>query len=230
MRHQLRWAIAAFVVIVLGFPGHAWAGFRVCNRSKQGIDVAFGYYSENYGWMSEGWWKISPGHCARLISGDLDKRYFYYVYAVGHAGGLWAARKGEQDDGYFCISKHKFTYRNSDYMKNNGVYCESGNAITKQFAKVDTKNFDDFTYNLENGVEPPSAIDRNDEYRHAIDKYSKAIRRDATSASAYRNRAIAYEHLGRISEAISDYRKALLLDPRDTVASEGLKRLGARPF
>ena len=139
-------ALAAAMMIA---ASPAWAGFKVCNRSKEGISVAVGYNSKDYGWMSEGWWSVSPGDCTRLVSGDLDQRY-YYIYAVGDDGGLWAARKGEQDGGFFCISKHKFTYRNSDYMKHNVIDCESGNETTKQFSEVDTENADDFTYNLRN--------------------------------------------------------------------------------
>ncbi|MCZ7656381.1 MAG: tetratricopeptide repeat protein [Xanthobacteraceae bacterium] len=58
----------------------------------------------------------------------------------------------------------------------------------------------------------------------------EAIRRDATAASPYRNRAMLYEQMGRKAEAVADYRKTLLLDPADRQAAEGLQRLGAKPF
>jgi tetratricopeptide (TPR) repeat protein len=69
-----------------------------------------------------------------------------------------------------------------------------------------------------------------EDYSRAIARYTETIRRDPTSAPAYRDRAIAYEKLGRKAEAISDYRKVLLLDPADKLAAEGLQRLGAKPF
>jgi tetratricopeptide (TPR) repeat protein len=68
------------------------------------------------------------------------------------------------------------------------------------------------------------------DYSQLIESYSKEIQRDPASPSAYRNRAFAYERLGRKKNAIADYRKALLLEPADTGATAGLARLGAKPF
>jgi tetratricopeptide (TPR) repeat protein len=75
----------------------------------------------------------------------------------------------------------------------------------------------------------PKNADKED-YDRAIAKYTEAIRRDPAFAPSYRDRAIAYEKLGRRAEAIADYRKALLLDSSDRPATEGLARLGAKPF
>lgn len=64
----------------------------------------------------------------------------------------------------------------------------------------------------------------------AIADFAAAINSDATYVLAYVNRGASYERLGRKSDAISDYRKALLLDPAHKDALSGLKRLGAKPF
>ncbi|MCZ7656380.1 MAG: tetratricopeptide repeat protein [Xanthobacteraceae bacterium] len=87
-------------------------------------------------------------------------------------------------------------------------------------------------------VPPPTAVAKRDptppapseEDRTALAELDEAIRRDATSASPYRDRAMLYERMGRKAEAVADYRKALLLDPADRQAAEGLQRLGAKPF
>jgi len=40
---------------------------------------------------------------------------------------------------------------------------------------------------------------------------------------------MAYENKKDTNRAIADYRKALALDPNNSFASDGLKRLGAKP-
>lgn len=64
---------AAFTVVALILGGilaaeTAEAGFRVCNRSSQRIDVAFGYLHNQFGWNSEGWRTIQPGKCAKTTA------------------------------------------------------------------------------------------------------------------------------------------------------------------
>jgi hypothetical protein len=47
------------------------------------------------------------------------------------------------------------------------------------------------------------------------------------NAQAYNTRGHVLEALGRKSEAIADYRRALLLDRSLVLSQDGLKRLGA---
>ena len=57
----------------------------------------------------------------------------------------------------------------------------------------------------------------------------RALELDPELAAAYDTRGHILEALGRKEEAISDFRKALALDPGETGSSEGLQRLGAAP-
>jgi uncharacterized membrane protein len=52
--------MAACCLIWAGFAvaGPAGAGFRVCNRSGQCIDVAFGFPDRRADWTAQGWWAI----------------------------------------------------------------------------------------------------------------------------------------------------------------------------
>ena len=96
------------------------------------------------------------------------------------------------------------------------------------------------------------------DYERAIADYSEAIRLNPKFAKAYLNRgatyaqrsdydraiadlneairrnpsfrAFVYERVGRKTDAISDYRKALLLNSSDKYAAQALRRLGAQPF
>ncbi|MGD9562508.1 MAG: tetratricopeptide repeat protein [Pyrinomonadaceae bacterium] len=67
-------------------------------------------------------------------------------------------------------------------------------------------------------------------YREAIEDCSEAIRIGTRSSMAYYYRAQAYEMTNVNEKAISDYKKALDLDPRNDSARKGLERVElARP-
>ena len=57
---------------------------------------------------------------------------------------------------------------------------------------------------------------------------SEIIRRDATDATAYHNRAVAYELIGDIDRAIADYTKTIELAPEDAAAYDNRGRAYAR--
>lgn len=57
--------------------------------------------------------------------------------------------------------------------------------------------------------------------------YSRAIAIDARYAAAYTNRANVRLLLNDTKGALADYRKAIRLDPKDTVARENLKAIEA---
>ncbi len=90
----------------------AWAALSFCNRTNGTIEAAVGYrdsVKEDRGaWISEGWWRIEPGQCARVYADPLSQRfYFYYAHALAAAthdtpsvewGGKYA----------FCIDSKAF--------------------------------------------------------------------------------------------------------------------------
>ncbi len=66
-------------------------------------------------------------------------------------------------------------------------------------------------------------------YDQAIADCTRAIALKRNYAHAYEKRGFAYEKKGFRDKAKSDFRAALKINPKDSVASEGLKRLGAKP-
>ena len=52
---------------------------------------------------------------------------------------------------------------------------------------------------------------------------------DPKLAIAFNCRGAAFEGLGRRKEAIADFRRALVLDPKLQMSKEGLAHLGASP-
>ena len=138
--------LAALVLAGFALAGPAEAGFRVCNHSSQRVDVAFGYPHHQFGWTSEGWWTIQPGHCRQIMHGELTNR-FYYLYATGSKGGVWQAKPG-QDGGFFCVQSERFVLQNRNFKKGNLLDCAARNLLGKQFFIVDTEGAPNHVHNL----------------------------------------------------------------------------------
>jgi len=63
----------------------------------------------------------------------------------------------------------------------------------------------------------------------ALRDANMAILLAPSNAAVIETRAEIYEKLGKHDQAAADYRAALKLDPKIIQASDGLKRLGAKP-
>ncbi|MGB9152805.1 MAG: DUF1036 domain-containing protein [Alphaproteobacteria bacterium] len=79
-----------FAVGAVVTPHHAYAAMSFCNRSSVALEAALGYRenteSASESWVSEGWWRIEPGQCARVYGQPLSQRfYFYYAHALTQA-------------------------------------------------------------------------------------------------------------------------------------------------
>lgn len=71
-------------------PHRAYAAMSFCNRTSTSIEAALGYREDTDDtaddWVSEGWWRIEPGQCARVYGQPLTERfYFYYARALSPA-------------------------------------------------------------------------------------------------------------------------------------------------
>ena len=137
-------AIAALALLFTTTTSQA--ELQVCNKSAERLSVSVGYKHSEYGWTSEGWWRVGLGDCTTIIKGDLGNRY-YYIYATGHKGGTWSGPK-KQDGGFFCITKEKYTFHNREYQRGETINCEQRSLQTKKFSVIDTDDSKDFTYNL----------------------------------------------------------------------------------
>jgi uncharacterized membrane protein len=95
-------ALCVFLWGAGGNPSAAQAALSFCNRAPVAIETALGYRDEannrTESWISEGWWRIEPGQCARVYSQPLTQRfYFYYARALEQASKdapptLWSGK------------------------------------------------------------------------------------------------------------------------------------------
>lgn len=90
--------------LLLGGAVPAMADLRMCNTTGSRIGVAIGY-RDAQGWITEGWWNLSPRACETLLRGTLAAR-FYYVHAVDYdKGGEWTGKS------VMCTRNKEFTIR-----------------------------------------------------------------------------------------------------------------------
>jgi uncharacterized membrane protein len=137
---------ATLLVTAIGTAEDCFANFRVCNRSEQRVDVAFGYPHPQFGWTSEGWWTIASGECRTIFQGSLTNRY-YYLYATGSAGAVWQGPEG-QNGGFFCIQPEKFVFSNSSFVHEGTLNCDHHNLQSRKFILIDTGGLPNHVHTL----------------------------------------------------------------------------------
>nr|WP_147027449.1 DUF1036 domain-containing protein [Methylobacterium oxalidis] len=121
-------------------PAPARADLRMCNLTASKVGVALGY-RDPQGWVTEGWWDLTPKACETLLKGALAAR-FYYVFAVDYTrGGEWSGRS------LMCTKDSEFTIRGVEDCLARG-YDRNG------FFEVDTGEQKSWTIQLTDPNQP----------------------------------------------------------------------------
>lgn len=138
-----RLARAAAVLSLLPAATPALADLRFCNLTASRVGVAVGY-KDGQGWVTEGWWNLTPRGCETLMKGALASR-FYYVYAVDYdRGGEWSGKS------LLCTRDREFTIRGVEDCLARG-FDRSG------FFEVDTGEQKSWTIQLTDPARPGTA-------------------------------------------------------------------------
>lgn len=127
----------------------AQAAMSFCNRTVGPIEAALGYRddadSTTQNWISEGWWKIEPGQCARVYGQPLTQRfYFYYAHALTQTlkdapPTIWSGKY------IFCTDEKAFR------VEGDGD-CPSRNYQSTGFQELDLgANTRDYTLDFKDG-------------------------------------------------------------------------------
>jgi uncharacterized membrane protein len=112
----------------------ARADLRVCNQTRNPINIALGYRAQS-GWLSEGWWLAGPNECASVFLGDLNSRFYYLFAADDVGGGAWDGNV------FMCTRDEAFTI--------SGVEdCLARSYERTGFFEVDTQNRSEWTVQL----------------------------------------------------------------------------------
>lgn len=98
---------ALAVMFVCAWSASASADFRLCNNTGGKVGISLGY-KDNDGWVTEGWWNLTPRSCETLLRGNLVAR-FYYVYAIDYdRGGEWSGKA------FMCTREKEYTIRGTE--------------------------------------------------------------------------------------------------------------------
>lgn len=127
-------AIAALGATSLLCPPKAHAWLKICNYSTEPrvyVTVAF---FDSDSWQSRGWWTIENGNCATVVGGGRLANRYYYFRAEGQSGVVWGQGSS------FCTLPSRFTLYNASRKCRNGTF--------KQFSRIDTGDYDNFTHKL----------------------------------------------------------------------------------
>jgi uncharacterized membrane protein len=105
--HRLKALLFAGALLSCGMATPALADLRLCNMTGSRIGIAIGY-RDAQGWITEGWWNLSPRACETLLRGTLAAR-FYYVHALDYdRGGEWNGKS------VMCTRNREFTIRGTE--------------------------------------------------------------------------------------------------------------------
>lgn len=93
-------------------PVSARGGYQICNRTSEKLFLAIAYYTgdKNF-FVSEGWWTLTPGECARVFPNNSFDSHRYYYAQNEKKTTEWTADNGVE----VCIDPHnKFTIAHAD--------------------------------------------------------------------------------------------------------------------
>ena len=139
--------VLACASTLLAVSTPARADLRLCNITDSRVGVSLGYRDAG-GWVTEGWWNLTPKGCETLLRGELAAR-FYYIHAVDYdRGGDWSGRS------LMCTRDREFTIRGVEDCLARG-FDRSG------FFEIDTGEQKSWTIQLTDpsrngGAAPPS--------------------------------------------------------------------------
>jgi uncharacterized membrane protein len=136
-RRSLRRSAAALSLACAALAAApALADLSLCNKTNSRVGVVIGYYDQQHGWTTEGWWTFQPLTCQPLLKRTIPSQ-FVYVHAVDYdRGGEWAGNK------VMCTQDKAFTIRGA----HEG--CARRGLQSTQFFEVDTKAEKDWTIHL----------------------------------------------------------------------------------
>jgi len=106
--------------LALGAGTGAHAALLFCNHTPVILEAALGYRQQEQ-WMSEGWWQLQPGQCARVLNKSLEQHYyFYYARALSAAPKMANAPQLWEGPYPFCTNGKAFKIQGDNDCKRRG--------------------------------------------------------------------------------------------------------------
>ena len=129
---------ALFIVLLALLPQPARAAMVFCNHTGAALDAALCYRDQD-DWVSEGWWRIEPGQCARVFGKPLAQRFYFYY-------GVSLAPHPDSRPPLTWVGKYEFCTDTKAFHATGDEDCESRNLRTQGFREIDIgTNVRDYT-------------------------------------------------------------------------------------
>jgi uncharacterized membrane protein len=125
----------------------AKAAMVFCNRTLTPIEAALGYREEE-NWVSEGWWQIEPGQCARVFGRPFTQRFYFYY-------GTALATTGKDKPPFVWSGKYEFCTDTKAFRVEGDGNCEAQGYQTRGFQQIDLgSNTRDYTLDFKDNDSP----------------------------------------------------------------------------
>lgn len=84
-------------------------GFFYCNKTDNAVWSAVSMPAEAELYQTQGWWKLEPGECAKIIKGALNKNHYYVYGLIEDPAGDREITGGSEP---FCVNLVMFSTQN----------------------------------------------------------------------------------------------------------------------
>lgn len=141
--HRLTGAV--FALLALAHAAPARADFIACTETVEPLQVALGYWTPDREWISQGWWTVPGSGCRTLLTGDLNRRY-YYLHATDQSGRIAWKSSREAGGSPFCVAEDVYLLVMRDFVYRNRTDCGGDDYDEVWFIEVDIGNAKSFSY------------------------------------------------------------------------------------
>lgn len=116
-------------------------GFFYCNKAGDEVWSAIAIPQSNETYTSQGWWRLEPGQCVKVIKGKLSHDHYYVYGVIGNGSEGSPERSLDGGDKEFCINDVLFNASNS-------VPCSDQDLLVGEFKRVEIGGSPAATYDF----------------------------------------------------------------------------------
>jgi len=116
-------------------------GFFYCKKAGEEVWSAIAVPSKDETYISQGWWRLDPGQCVKVIKGKLAHDHYYVYGVIGNGSETSPERVLSGGDKPFCINDVLFN-------TSNNVSCADQDLQTGSFKRVEIGGSPAATYDF----------------------------------------------------------------------------------
>ncbi len=114
-------------------------GFFYCNKASEEVWSAIAYPGADKSYISQGWWRLNPGQCVKVLKGKLAHDHYYVYGELGNGENLDQNRVLGGGEKEFCTNDIIFNVKND-------VPCTAQDLNLAKFKRVEIASSPAATY------------------------------------------------------------------------------------